>query len=263
MKNTLLLFFCLLMLSCSVRKKDDSLVLARVNNQVLTVNKLELLLPPESRTDDRLRNFIHEWVDNAVLFDAAVKAGLHRDNKLLDEKDNYFKKLVIGAFLQSNILPDIEITNKQIRDYYDLHADGFRRLRPAAMINHFITDNHSDARLIQTKLLRKNSGDSIDELFKEFGVESKTVKRGRLIKELDNAIFKKSIKSVIGPIKSENGYHVIDVLKRYKSGSRLGMEDVYDEIYQRLLVQRRVKFSNDLIDSLRIKTNVFINTNYN
>ena len=77
MKNTLLLFFCLLILSCSVRKKDDSLVLARVNNQVLTVNKLELLLPPESRTDDRLRNFIHEWVDNAVLFDAAVKAGLH------------------------------------------------------------------------------------------------------------------------------------------------------------------------------------------
>jgi len=37
---------------------------------------------------------------------------------------------------------------------------------------------------------------------------------------------------------------------------------VYDKIYQRLLKQKQVVLAADLLDSLKEKSNVFINSNY-
>ena len=82
MKNALSFCLCCFLVSCSVRDGDDSVVLARVNDQVLTVKKLETLLPPESRTDDQLENFIRGWVDNALYYDAALGDGFLRDGTL-------------------------------------------------------------------------------------------------------------------------------------------------------------------------------------
>jgi len=42
----------------------------------------------------------------------------------------------------------------------------------------------------------------------------------------------------------------------------VGLEDVYDKIYQRLLKQKQVVLAVDLLDSLKEKSNVFINSNY-
>jgi parvulin-like peptidyl-prolyl isomerase len=113
-----------------------------------------------------------------------------------------------------------------------------------------------------SKLSQKKTAKPIAELFSMFDVETKTVKRGMLIKELDGALFNKIIKSVIGPIQSARGYHVINVLKRHKIGSQLGLENVYDDIYQRLLAQHRAGVSSDILDSLKVKSKIFINANY-
>jgi parvulin-like peptidyl-prolyl isomerase len=262
MKSCLLFLLIIFGLSCSSREKDNSPVLARVNNQVLTVNSLNEFLPPENRTDEQVRGFIRGGVDNSVLYDAAIGAGFHRDKKIIEEKNSYFKKRVIAAYLQTSSLAKTKITNKQVRDYYDNHIESFRRLSSAATVNHFLVDNISDARLIVSKLSQKKTAKPIAELFSMFDVETKTVKRGMLIKELDGALFNKRIKSVIGPIQSARGYHVINVLKRHKIGSQLGLENVYDDIYQRLLAQHRAGVSSDILDSLKVKSKIFINTNY-
>jgi len=94
------------------------------------------------------------------------------------------------------------------------------------------------------------------------GLKKKTVEKGFLVKELDIAIFNNKKGSVVGPIRTANGYHVIKVVKKYKKGSKVGLEDVYDKIYQRLLKQKQVMLSTDLLDSLKEKSHVFINSNY-
>ena len=70
-------------------------MLARVNDRVLTVKKLEKLLPPESRIENQLKSFIHTWVDNALYYDAALKDGLLKDSRLSNERDRYYKKIVM------------------------------------------------------------------------------------------------------------------------------------------------------------------------
>ena len=58
MKGLFLCFF-LFFLSCSVEKEDETDVLARVNDHVLTIKKLENLLPPGNRTDNQIKKFVY------------------------------------------------------------------------------------------------------------------------------------------------------------------------------------------------------------
>ena len=100
MKNTITIGVCCFLVSCSVREKDSSVVLARVNDQVLTVKNLEKTLSPENRKQDHIKNFIHTWVDNALYYDAALGDGLLSDGRLLSERDHYYKQIVIGSYVQ-------------------------------------------------------------------------------------------------------------------------------------------------------------------
>ena len=81
-------------------------------------------------------------------------------------------------------------------------------------------------------------------------------------KELDIAIFKNKKGSVVGPIHTEMGYHVFEIIKKYEKGSKMGLEHVHDKIYQRLLKQNQLVLAADLLDSLKEKSTVFINSNY-
>ena len=262
MKNTLTIGVCYFLASCSVQEKDNSVVLARVNDRVLTVKKLEKLLPPKSRTEDQLKSFIHTWVDNALYYDAALGDGLLKDSHLSSERDRYYKKIVIGSYLQTKTTSGVTVSNSDIRLYYDENPSAFIRQNDEAYVHHFFTTKHSDARLIRSKLLKKQTIDLEGELFESFGVEKKTVMKGFLLKKLDNAIFKNKKGAIVGPIRTSNGYHVFEILKKYKKGSKVGLEDVYDKIYQRLLKQKQVVLAADLLDSLKEKSNVFINSNY-
>jgi parvulin-like peptidyl-prolyl isomerase len=104
--------------------------------------------------------------------------------------------------------------------------------------------------------------DITNELFDGFRVEKKTVTRGFLLKKLDIAIFKNKKGSVVGPIRTARGYHVFEIIKKYEKGSKMGLEHVRDKIYQRLLKQKQLVLAADLLDSLKEKSTVFINSNY-
>ena len=262
MKNALTIALCCFLASCSVREKDNSVVLARVNDQVLTVKKLEKLLDPKNRIEEQLKNFIRDWVNNALYYDAALGDGLHKDGQLSNERDRYYKKIMIGSYLQTKVSSSVVISNSDIRAYYDENPFGFIRQNDEAYVYHFFTNKHSDARSIRSKLLKKQTVDSESELFESYGVEKKTVTKGFLLKELDIEVFKNKKGAIVGPIRTANGYHVFEIVKTYKKGSKKGLEDVYDKIYQRLLKKKQVVLAADLLDSLKEKSNVFINSNY-
>ena len=263
MKRIWILSFFLVVFACSKKRGDDSVVLARVNDQVLTVNRLELVLSPQQRSSDQIRTYIHDWVNNAILFQEAKKIGLDKDETLINKRESYFIKLVVGAYLETEASPAAGLSKEKIRQYYRSNAASFIRSTDDAVLHHFITDNISDARTIQKKLKKKKSGETMDELFSLYGVDTKTVKKGRLIKELDDVVFQGDGVGVVGPVVVNNKFHIIEIVKKNKKGTRVGLEGAYDEIYQRVLKQNRAAMLNAIVDSLRKNSNVFINSLYN
>jgi hypothetical protein len=99
------------------------------------------------------------------------------------------------------------------------------------------------------------------ELFKKYSVETKTVKRGHITKDLDLAIFSARKNNILGPLLISENYFIIDVLRFNRAGSLRGLEDAYDEIYQRLSKESDIVLFQKVVDSLYAASSVFISPN--
>ena len=221
-----LVFISFFLICCSKEKNEDPVVLARVNSEVLTADGLDIFLSPKQRSDEQLRMFVQDWVNNTVLYQEAKKAGLDKDLSLQRMRDEYYKKLVVGSLLKSEKSDTSQSSNEDVRKYYEENISSFIRTTNEATLHHFVTDNISEARTIKRGLLKKISGDEVENLFSFYNVETRTIKQGRLVEELDNVIFKLKKTGVVGPVRVKNNYHVIEVLKFYKKVSMLKKLDL-------------------------------------
>ena len=112
----------------------------------------------------------------------------------------------------------------------------------------------------------EKTNNSVDKksFLANFNVDVTIVEKGSLIEQLDLEIFSNSRTTcVIGPVKTDYGYHIIEVLTRYKKGSQIDIDEAYDEIYQRLFNQRKSLKSIKYLDSLRNHYTVKINLENN
>ena len=252
--------FCIIVsVSCSTQEDDTSVVLARVGDDVLTIEDMYNVSSRGAFSKNVVSTFIEEWVDNTVLYRAAKKRGLLADEQLKRARDAYYKKIVVAAYVDSETAVNINITKEDVRTYYKNHRDEFFRGSDEVYAHHFIAQKIVDARSVRDQLA-KGSKKDLSSLG-GFLTESRYIKRGRLINKLDRAVFHKN-NPVVGPIRTDRGFHVFDVVHRYSKGSIMGLDASYDEIYQRLAKQRSSMFSTRLLDSLKRDVNVFVNSNY-
>ena len=173
-------------------------------------------------------------------------------------RDSY-KKIVVAAYVDSETYASINIAMEDVRTYYNSHRDEFSRGSDEVYAHHFIAQNIGDARNVRDQLIGVSKKDQ--SFLGDFLIESRYIKKMRLINKLDRAIF--SIRDpVVGPIKTDQGFHVFDVVHRYSKGSTIGLDASYDEIYQRLTQQKAASLSLQLLDSLKREYNIFINSNY-
>ena len=252
--------FCIIVSSsCSTQEDETSIVLARVGEDVLTIKDLYDVSSKDTFSRGVVSTFIKEWVNNTVLYRAAKKRGLLEDEQLKRARDSYYKKIVVAAYIDSETAANINITKEDVRTYYKNHRDEFFRGSDEVYAHHFIAQKIVDARNIRDQLtggLKKDLSS-----LGMFLTDSRYIKKGRLINTLDGAIFRTRA-SVVGPIKTDRGFHVFDVIHRYSKGSIIGLDASYDEIYQRLAKQMSAMLSTRLLDNLKKDVNVFINSNY-
>ena len=89
-------------------------------------------------------------------------------------------------------------------------------------------------------------------------VETKTIKKTSAGSNFVGFLFDGAIGDVLGPKKHNKTFHVFQILQKHKKGSYLGLERVYDEIYQRLYKQKEHFVLKSLIDSLYLNADVFV-----
>ena len=58
---------------------------------------------------------------------------------------------------------------------------------------------------------------------------------------------------MVGPIKTDFGYHVVEVVDYLKKGDYLGLDEVYDQISQNVYNYKRASLLESLIDSLSVE----------
>jgi len=258
-----LLIYCFLFLSlfCSRenRTAKDSRVYARVGNNTLTDENLVLLSAEKPFSNDALQHSIESWIDQSLILSEAKKEGFEKDLALIKKGELYYNQLIISSFIEKHVSSRINILKDDVRLYYKQNKSSFIRNQDEAQIEQYIMESEKDAR----KLVRSfGSRKAIDtDRFSIRSTHQDIVKRGTFSKEVDDDIFIRK-KSVVGPVFLGGNICVLKVLNRYKKGSFLGLDEVYDEVYQRLYKTKSITEKNRLLDSLKKNMNIYINPEY-
>ena len=239
-------------------KKVVGDVYARVGPVELTQEDLVLFnnKTPGSKT---LNNSIKNWIDETVLFSEAMKNGFENDVVLQRKRDSYYRELIITSFVESVIASKVSISNDDVRLYYKRNKGEFARVLDEVRIEQYIVKSKKDAgRLVASFNSKKN----ID--LSKFDIElvkTETVQRGTFTKNIDDMLFVKR-KGVVGPVVLGKDISVLKVLNINKQGSIKGLNDVYDEIYQRIFKIKSIEAQESLLDSLKKTVNISINPRY-
>lgn len=104
------------------------------------------------------------------------------------------------------------------------------------------------------ELARKNS----DCPSKEVGGDLSFIKRGQMVKEFENAAFSQE-KNAIGPvIKTEFGYHIVQVLDK-KPAKKITLDEAKGKIAAFLEKSKKMNAFNDILKKLKEKAKIIVN----
>ena len=253
-----LFLFLFLFFSCAKNTEETVDVYARVGPIELTQEGLVFFnnKTPDSRT---LNSSIKNWINETVLFSEAMKSGFENDVVLQRKRDSYYRELIIASFVESVIASKVSVSNDDVRLYYKRNKGEFVRALDEVRIEQYIVKSKKVANRLTASF---NSKRNID--LSKFDIElvkTETVQRGTFAKNIDDMLFVKR-RGVIGPVVLGKDISVLKVLNINKQGSTKGLNDVYDEIYQRVFKIKSIKVQESLLDSLKKTVNISINPKY-
>ena len=257
MKLVVLIVY-LFFVSCGVVNKNEGKVVARVGQEKLTKESLLFLSGSRTGDSDFFSRTINNWVENKLLYFAAVSIGLDKDLRLMKERDLFYESLLISSYIKIKTQEKTKTTKKEVSDYYLKNKESFRRTDDEVVVKHFVFSTNKEAKETKRKLMKKKPGVDIEELLNKQVVETKTLRKKEAGSNFVGFVFSAAVGDIVGPKKHNNNYHVFQVIQKHKEGSYFGLEKVYDEIYKRLYKEKEAFVLGAVLDSLYLKSDVFV-----
>ena len=113
-------------------KTEGGVVVARIGDRKITMTGLENeieKLPPSVQTQFKDKEgkfrFLQQYVGTELLYDTALRRGFDKDKDVIDGAFQMKKQLMINKLLAEEIPQDIEISESEIKLYYDAHKEDF------------------------------------------------------------------------------------------------------------------------------------------
>ncbi|MEE8335774.1 MAG: peptidyl-prolyl cis-trans isomerase [Candidatus Neomarinimicrobiota bacterium] len=248
MKYLLYVFLAFALISCTQQESGN--IIARAGKNTLMLEDAEKNLNAMA-AEANIETIVNRWLDEEVLYLAALEMNYQDDSKIKSALENYKKRLVGRAYLNSHVQKRIQIKAAEIEKYYKKNINSYKRRFDQALILHFLVQTKKESQDIRAELKKNGTKISNRQLKDKYSVRPETVTRNKLIPELNRAVFNNQNVKLPRPVKTEAGYHVVQILKRHSAGSAKELIEVYDEIQQRLVRNKSILITEALLDSLK------------
>jgi len=264
---TLFIFSILLPCGCK-EKKVEGTAIAKVNNEVFTIEELEEQIPPYlSIPADRKKAFVDEWINTELVYQEAIKKGIDKDETVQKKLRLLTKQYLANELLSKRLEGAADISDFEVTEYFEEHKRDFNS---QIKIAHILLGTEDEAKKILEKL---NAKEDFINLARTFSHDTLTAKNGGLLPryfkfgemgdtpEFESAAFGiKNIGGLTGVVKSNFGYHIIKLIDRKPTKEKITLEDIGTQIKQYLAQTKQKQIMDEWIDSL--KTNAEIETHY-
>jgi peptidyl-prolyl cis-trans isomerase C len=174
------------------------------------------------------------------------------------------KNMLVQRYLEQKLNRDYRISQRDIEDYYREHTEEFIRTEDEAHIVHLLLEQQDQA-VFRDIREAKNLKDIIKKYYMS---EQSTMERpnddlgyvplNRLPEEIVRTVKRMKTGNISGPIRTDQGYHFIELVDFQKEGTARDLELVRDEIILRLKKERRdeefLRLKRELKESFQVQT---------
>ena len=166
------------LLSCSGDDKPEGTVLARVNDEVLTMEELMYQIPADYRnqvTPEGLSDVIDNWVNTEVLYQEAVKRGLDHDPEVEAVIKAGIRDAVARKMIDTELENKVVIPPSLVDSIYAAQKDSFKLDEDRFRASHIFLETAGEAEAIYDRLQK---GDDFAALARDYSKDRQSAEQG-------------------------------------------------------------------------------------
>lgn len=245
----------------------DNKVLAMVNGQEITqrdLNEAIARFPRERQSyfmnEEGRNQLLNQIISFELIYNYAKDNGMENEKEYIQRLEAAKKELLTQTAV-NKLLSDVEVTDEEIKDYYEVN-EHFFKAEESVTARHILVSTLDEAQDIKKKIddgmnfevaaMRYSTCPS-----KEQGGNLGTFTRGRMVPEFEKAAFELPVGAVSEPVKTQFGYHLIKVENKSADTVR-PLEEVYPVIKNQLLNERQSYKFIEITEELKKKYSVVI-----
>ncbi len=242
----------------SSSSSNNTQVVAKVNGEEITIHQLNQLLstvkvPKGDYSKEEVeKKALDSLIEKTLVLQAAKKAKLDREPKVLSAVEEAKNKVLIDRYVQRTLETVAMPTDEQIKAFYDNFPELFADRKMYVFTKLAISAGPEKVDLIIDQV---KDGKSIDDILKELdaqGITYKKMMEAKVEGKLPNPImhFLSALQAGdIGYLKMTDGLLVVELHKLLDQS--LSLEDAKEVIVRQLLLEERKKASLNLVNSLK------------
>lgn len=261
-----IIFILVSVIGCG-RSGNSGEILARVGNAKITLSGFnERISNLPVRYQDVIRNrrkeFLREIINDTLLYQEAVRQGLHKNEDALKVIKEARKKILIARLLKDKIDDTIAVSEAEISEHYDDNPSAY--MLPERMrVSHILVQSREKAEEVIKEL---ENGALFEEVARAKSIDPTAQNggdigyfpKGQLIPEFENACAGLQVGEISGSVKTKLGYHVIKLVDR-REPEQMPLEKVKGKVKSAVYTGKRREKFNRLIKKLTEETRIEIN----
>ncbi len=203
------------------------------------------------------KEILDRVIDQEILFQEGEKAKLDQNNEYKEAVANFRKQYLAMRVLAQNVGP--KLTDAQARKYYDRNK--FRYSTMQSYVQHILLETEAKAKEVMNAA--KEPGADFQELAVKHSKDpSAKNNRGEVgpvgwdspfVMPFKDAALNGKEGEIVGPVRTQFGYHLIKVLRR-KPGKALN----YDEVELQVKNDYRQELTEDFMEKLKKSAKVSV-----
>lgn len=245
-------------------------VLARVNGETITSAEFEQeakALPPYMRpileTPNGRRQFLESLITRDLLLQEALRRGIDRKPEVHRRLGQARRSIVLEALLREVGEKAPGISDEALRKQYEENAENYQ-VGEQVKVRQI---QYKDRALAEAAARRAKKGEPFERLMSEaeaLGGKASDlgfIERGETDTEFEAAVFGPPPGSVVGPVRTIYGFHLIEVVDTRPAG-KIPFEEVKDKIASELRESAQREAFERLVTGLRKTSRVTLDGPY-
>lgn len=238
-------------------------VLATVAGEEITAAELDAFLqklPPNQRayaSNPQAREYYLEQLVSMRLFSKMGEELKLDETAEFKEIIENVKKELLSQMAMKETLKDVTVSEEEVAAFYEANKEQFAK-GETVQAKHILTDSEEGCKKAAEEI--ESGAKTFEDAAKEYsncpskerGGDLGEFGKGQMVKEFEDAAFAAEVGKVVGPVKTQFGYHLIKVEQHYEPMT-MELESVKDQIKNTVMQQNQKAVYNRKLNELKEK----------